>query len=78
MAVDDATLIDALARIVGRDHVLTRDVEVAPYVIDWRGRYHGDARAIVRPAKSGQVAAIVAHCLDDRIQIVPQGGNTGM
>ena len=78
MAVDDATLIDALARIVGRDHVLTRDVEVAPYVIDWRGRYQGAARAIVRPATSGQVAAIVAHCHEARIPIVPQGGNTGM
>jgi FAD/FMN-containing dehydrogenase len=78
MAVDDATLIDALARIVGRDHVLTRDVEVAPYVIDWRGRYQGAARAIVRPATSGQVAAIVAHCHEARVPIVPQGGNTGM
>jgi FAD/FMN-containing dehydrogenase len=78
MAVDDATWIDALARIVGRDHVLTGDVEVAPYVVDWRGRYQGAARAIVRPATSGQVAAIVAHCHEARIPIVPQGGNTGM
>ncbi|MGE5737337.1 MAG: FAD-binding oxidoreductase [Betaproteobacteria bacterium] len=78
MAVDDATLIDALARIVGRDHVLTGDAEVAPYVVDWRGRYQGTARAIVRPATSAEVAAIVAQCHEARIPIVPQGGNTGM
>jgi FAD/FMN-containing dehydrogenase len=78
MAVDDATLIDALARIVGRDHVLTGDAEVAPYVVDWRGRYQGAARAIVRPATSAEVAAIVAQCHEARIPIVPQGGNTGM
>jgi FAD/FMN-containing dehydrogenase len=78
MAVDDATLIDALARIVGRDHVLTGDAEVAPYVVDWRGRYRGAARAIVRPATSAEVAAIVAQCHEARIPIVPQGGNTGM
>jgi FAD/FMN-containing dehydrogenase len=78
MAVDDATLIEALARIVGRDHVLTGDAEVAPYVVDWRGRYRGAARAIVRPATSAEVAAIVAQCHEARIPIVPQGGNTGM
>jgi FAD/FMN-containing dehydrogenase len=78
MAVDDATLIDALARIVGRDHVLTGDAEVAPYVVDWRGRYRGAARAIVRPATSAEVAAIVAQCHEAGIPIVPQGGNTGM
>jgi FAD/FMN-containing dehydrogenase len=78
MAVDDATLIEALARIVGRDHVLTGDAEVAPYVVDWRGRYQGAARAIVRPATSAEVAAIVAQCHEARIPIVPQGGNTGM
>jgi FAD/FMN-containing dehydrogenase len=78
MAVDDATLIEALARIVGRDHVLTGDAEVAPYVVDWRGRYQGAARAIVRPATSAEVAAIVAQCHEAGIPIVPQGGNTGM
>jgi FAD/FMN-containing dehydrogenase len=78
MAVDDATLIEALGRIVGRDHVLTGDAEVAPYVVDWRGRYQGAARAIVRPATSAEVAAIVAQCHEARIPIVPQGGNTGM
>ena len=31
-------------------NVLTADADVAPYVTDWRGRYHGRARAVVRPA----------------------------
>ena len=78
MVVEDATLTDALTRIVGHDNVLTSAADAAPYVVDWRGRYRGSARAIVRPATTGEVAAIVAHCNEARVPIVPQGGNTGM
>ena len=78
MAVDDATLLDALARIVGRENVLSSPADVAPYIVDWRGRYHGAARAVVRPATTGEVAAIVIRCSESRVPIVPQGGNTGM
>ena len=78
MAVDDATLIDALACIVGHENVLTSAADVGPYVVDWRGRYHGAARAVVRPATTGEVAAVVTHCNQARVPIVPQGGNTGM
>jgi FAD/FMN-containing dehydrogenase len=78
MMDDSATLIDALAGIVGRAHVLTAPPEIEPYVVDWRGRYHGSALAVVRPATTAQVASVVATCADARAPIVPQGGNTGM
>jgi FAD/FMN-containing dehydrogenase len=58
--------------------VLTRDADVAPYVVDWRGRYHGIARAVVRPACTDEVARVVRACAELRVPIVPQGGNTGM
>jgi FAD/FMN-containing dehydrogenase len=45
---------------------------------DWRGRYHGWALAIVAPADTDEVAAVVRVCARHGLQIVPQGGHTGL
>src|SRR6185437_2914414 len=78
MMEDAATLIERLRQIVGADHVLTTGADVAPYVVDCRDRYHGVARAVVRPASTDDVAAIVRACSHANAPIVAQGGNTGM
>jgi len=78
MANTDATFLERMARVVGAAHVLTTASEVAPYTVDWRGRYHGSACAVVRPATTAEVAAVVTLCAGARVPIVPQGGNTGM
>jgi FAD/FMN-containing dehydrogenase len=78
MADLGATMHDRLRAIVGATHVLTASEDVAPYLTDWRGRYHGATRAVVRPGNTAEVAAIVRCCADRDIAIVPQGGNTGM
>ena len=64
--------------VVGAEHVLTDPTAMAPYLTDWRKRYTGRARAVVRPATTADVAAVVRVCVDERIPIVPQGGNTGL
>ena len=71
-----ATLIERLSAIVGTENVLTDAAAMAPYLVDWRGRYHGAARCIVRPDNAEEVAAIVRVCLAAGVPIVPQGGNT--
>lgn len=68
----------ALADAVGGDHVLT-DAELrAPYETDWTRRFAGRARAVVRPADTDQVAAVVRACAEHGAPLVPQGGNTGL
>ncbi|MDE2310522.1 MAG: FAD-binding oxidoreductase [Betaproteobacteria bacterium] len=59
------------------DNVLT-GATAAPYCTDWRGRYSGQALAVVLPADTQQVSAIVALCAVQGIAIVPQGGNTSL
>ncbi len=49
-----------------------------PYLTDWRGRYTGQALAVVRPASAEEVAAVVRACLSFKVPMVPQGGNTGL
>lgn len=72
-----AELIVALTKIVGSDAVLTAE-DTQPYCRDWRGRYEGTAWAVVLPANTEQVAAVVRCCASRQIAIVPQGGNTSL
>jgi FAD/FMN-containing dehydrogenase len=46
--------------------------------LDWRKRERGKSLAVVRPASTAQVAAVVQACAAAGVSIVPQGGNTGM
>ena len=66
-----------LRGIVGSAHVL-QGGDLAAYEIDWRKRYHGRARLVVRPASTTEVAAVVRACAVAGAAIVPQGGNTGL
>jgi FAD/FMN-containing dehydrogenase len=64
--------------IVGAQHVLTGAADMAPWLTDWRGRFTGRARAVLRPADTGEVARLVQACLEARVPVVPQGGKTGL
>lgn len=68
----------ALAAIVGGDHVLTGSADTARYAADWRRNFPGAARAVARPANTGQVSQVVALCASHGVAVVPQGGNTGL
>src|SRR5438093_2405434 len=78
MSESAGLLLTALKAIVGDSHVLTAAGDVAPYLTDWRGRYRGHARAVVRPGTTAEVAAVVRCCAEHDVPIVPQGGNTGL
>ena len=67
-----------LRAIVGAANVLDGETDMAPFLSDWRGRYHGRARAVVRPRDTAEVAAVVAACAQTGVAMVPQGGNTGL
>ncbi len=69
--------LPALRQAVGTQHVLT-DGDLSAYEEDWRKRVRGKALAVVRPANTAQVAAVVKACAQARVSIVPQGGNTGL
>ncbi|NUN61138.1 MAG: FAD-binding oxidoreductase, partial [Burkholderiaceae bacterium] len=70
-------LIESLRQIVGAPHVLTEG-DLSAWEQDWRRRVHGKALAVVRPASTQEVAAVVKACVAAGAPIVPQGGNTGL
>ncbi len=78
MADAGATLLARLAGIVGGAHVLSAPADVEPFLADWRGRFRGAARAVVKPGTTEEVAALVRACAETGTAVVPQGGNTGL
>jgi FAD/FMN-containing dehydrogenase len=74
----DPDFLDRLAAILGPKGLSRDPAEIAPWLTDWRGRYHGAAAALASPASTEEVAAIVRLCAAARVAIVPQGGNTSM
>jgi FAD/FMN-containing dehydrogenase len=74
---EHATLLDALRQIVGPANVLTEG-DLSAFEQDWRKRERGKALAVVRPASTLEVAAVIKACATAGVSVVPQGGNTGM
>lgn len=77
-AIDRPALLEGLAAAVGASHVVTDPVMVAPYLVEPRKLYFGDARAVVRPGTTAEVAAVLQLCQATGTAVVTQGGNTGL
>lgn len=72
------TLIAQLHQCLGADQVLTTPESQLAYLKDWRGRYQGQAQAVVLPRTTQDVVRIVSLCAAAGVPMVPQGGNTGL
>ncbi|MCD6026757.1 MAG: putative D-lactate dehydrogenase [Solimicrobium sp.] len=72
------TFIAQCRQLLGNQFVVTEIGEMKSYLTDYRQRYTGAAIAVLKPANTKEVAAIVRLCAEHNIAIVPQGGNTGL
>ncbi len=72
------SVLEQIKDAVGPRGWIVDAAAMAPYLVEERGLYHGAARAVVRPASTEEVAAVVRLCAEHRLPIVPQGGNTGL
>ncbi|HRH85754.1 MAG TPA: FAD-binding oxidoreductase [Rubrivivax sp.] len=70
-------MLQALRARLGAEQVLTEGDRSA-WELDWRRRYRGRALAVVRPADTAEVAAVLQACAVHGVAVVPQGGNTGL
>lgn len=73
-----AGLVARFAAIVGERHALTDARDIAPYLIEERGLYQGVSPLVLRPGTVQEVSAICALANENRVALVPQGGNTGL
>ena len=58
--------------------LLTERHDMAPFLVDWRGMWHGDALAVAAPDTVDDVARLIRWCGVHDVPVVPQGGNTGL
>jgi FAD/FMN-containing dehydrogenase len=70
--------LDALAQTLGPAACLRGEADIAPYAVDWRGVYHGQPVAVLRPADTEQVSAALRHCAELGLCVVPAGGRTSL
>lgn len=52
--------------------------DIEPYNRDWMKKYRGHTRLVLRPANTAQVSQILQYCNENKLAVVPQGGNTGL
>ncbi len=62
--------------ILGADCVLTEDGEIEPFLTDHRKLYRGRAPAVALPRTVEQISRLLAFCNENRVGVVPHGGNT--
>jgi FAD/FMN-containing dehydrogenase len=78
MTPQQRNLVETVLSRFGPKTAITDADAIAPWLTDWRGRFHGITPAILAPASTEEVAAIVALAAASGVPLTPQGGNTGM
>ena len=71
-------MLAELAPVLGPKGIVTDAATIAPWLQDWRKRWQGASPAILTPANTAEVAAIVAAAARHRVPLVAQGGNSSM
>ncbi|EAQ03079.1 FAD linked oxidase [Pseudooceanicola batsensis HTCC2597] len=70
-------MIDRLIAIVGEKNLL-RGADAAPYAVDISAMRRAEPLAVVRPADTAEVAAVVKLANELRFPVIPVGGRTGL
>jgi FAD/FMN-containing dehydrogenase len=73
-----AHLLEAIRAVVGDRGLLTGRSDTEAASEDWRHLYKGRTSAVVRPANTEDLAAVVRLCAAAGVPMVVQGGNTSM
>ena len=73
-----ADLYTKIANRLGPRGIVTDVDALAPYLVEWRGRFRGNTPLLALPASTQEVADVVRLCAEAGVSITTQGGNTGL
>eukprot|EP01098_Paradermamoeba_levis_P000759 TRINITY_DN10888_c0_g1_i1.p1 TRINITY_DN10888_c0_g1~~TRINITY_DN10888_c0_g1_i1.p1 ORF type:complete len:356 (+),score=78.91 TRINITY_DN10888_c0_g1_i1:141-1208(+) len=65
-------------KVLGKAAVVTDKDELEPLNNDWLKKYKGSSPLALFPSTTEQVSDILKYCNQQRLAVVPQGGNTGL
>lgn len=76
--------VNHFKRLLGTDAVLdaatdpSASDEVDGFNTDWMRKYRGHGKLVLKPNSTVQVSQILGYCNQQKLAVVPQGGNTGL
>jgi FAD/FMN-containing dehydrogenase len=78
MSALDPAIARGLKDAAGQDGWSESASEIAPHLVELRGRWKGQTPLLLKPANTKSVSRVLALCNESGTAIVPQGGNTGL
>ncbi|KAG0368356.1 hypothetical protein BGZ54_002072 [Gamsiella multidivaricata] len=58
---------------------ITQDKEdLETFNNDWLRKYRGQSKLVLKPSSTEQVSKVLRYCNENKLAVVPQGGNTGL
>lgn len=72
----EEALLDELEALLGPKGFTKDPAIMASYLEDWRGKLKGNAAALLSPASTEEVVAIMKMAYEAKVAVVPQGGNS--
>jgi FAD/FMN-containing dehydrogenase len=73
---DITTDLNFFKTILPDEDILTSDLDM--YNTDWLKKYKGNSPVVLKPKTTEQVSKILKYCNNNKLAVVPQGGNTGL
>lgn len=71
--------IDRFNAILEDDNLVLQDAgDLEFFNEDWMRKYRGQSQLVLKPKNTQQVSQILKYCNEQRLAVVPQGGNTGL
>ncbi len=73
-----ADVLSRLKAVLGEGGWSQDPERLAPKLVEWRDRWHGNTPFLALPKTPRDVAAVIGICAEAGVPITPQGGNTGL
>lgn len=71
--------IDKFKSILQDDNAILQEAsDLEFYNEDWMRKYRGQSQLVLKPKTTEQVSQIIKYCNEQKLAVVPQGGNTGL
>jgi len=77
-AVSETDLNTFHSLLPGPERVITDAADLEGYNTDWQQKFRGQSQVVLRPKTTEEVSAVMKHCYERGLAVVPQGGNTGL
>ena len=61
-----------------KNAVITDKDEIEPWNRDWTKKFVGNSKLMLKPSSTEEISEILKYCNQQKIAVVPQGGNTGL